>query len=73
MAMDYVPIQGTALPCDQIFSSSGEASVKKVDCIQPVLVEVCQMVRFFHNKLLLDFLVSHTAERDLEVVFKSPV
>ncbi|KIM50323.1 hypothetical protein SCLCIDRAFT_37571, partial [Scleroderma citrinum Foug A] len=55
MAMDYLPVQGSAVPCEQIFSSSGETDMKKRNHIQPVLMEALQMLKFFYKKSWLDF------------------
>ncbi|KAI5999468.1 hypothetical protein EDC04DRAFT_2567659 [Pisolithus marmoratus] len=42
MAMDYLPIQGSAVLCKQIFSSSVETDTKKWHKIRPALMEVLQ-------------------------------
>ncbi|KIK19101.1 hypothetical protein PISMIDRAFT_108373 [Pisolithus microcarpus 441] len=46
MAMDYLPIQGSAVPCKQIFSSSVETDTKKWNKIRPALMEALQMLKF---------------------------
>ncbi|KIK15444.1 hypothetical protein PISMIDRAFT_40610, partial [Pisolithus microcarpus 441] len=55
MAMDYLPMQGSAVPCEQIFSSSAKMDMKKWNCIKPVLMEALQMLKFFYKKSHLDF------------------
>ncbi|KIK11621.1 hypothetical protein PISMIDRAFT_75241, partial [Pisolithus microcarpus 441] len=55
MAMDYLPIQGSAVPCEWIFSLSAETNMKKQSCIKPVLMEALQMLKFFYKKSCLDF------------------
>jgi hypothetical protein len=57
MAMDYLPIPGSAVPCERIFSSSGETDTKKRNRIKPVLMEALQMLKFFYKKSRLDFSV----------------
>ncbi|KIK77784.1 hypothetical protein PAXRUDRAFT_46524, partial [Paxillus rubicundulus Ve08.2h10] len=54
MAMDYVPIQGSAT-CEWIFSSSTETDMKKCSHIKPVLMESLQMLKYFYKKSCLAF------------------
>ena len=35
MAMDYLPIQASAVPCEHIFSSSSETDIKEEKPDQP--------------------------------------
>ncbi|KIK24282.1 hypothetical protein PISMIDRAFT_82657, partial [Pisolithus microcarpus 441] len=55
MAMDYLPIQGSAVPCEWIFLSSAKMDTKKWNHIKPVLMEALQMLKFFYKKSCLDF------------------
>jgi hAT family C-terminal dimerisation region len=55
MAMDYLPIQASAVPCEQIFSSSAETDTKKQNCISPLLMEALQMLKFHLKKERLNF------------------
>jgi hypothetical protein len=55
MAMDYLPIQASAVPCECIFSSSAETDVKKRNCISPLLMEALQMLKFHLKKDCLNF------------------
>jgi len=67
MAMDYIPIQGSSFPCDQIFSSSGESGAK-ADPVQPVLMEALTMLKFSYKKSCLDFSVGCILyEKDLDL------
>ncbi|KIK18125.1 hypothetical protein PISMIDRAFT_81093, partial [Pisolithus microcarpus 441] len=55
MVMDYLPIQGSAVPCEQIFSSSAETDTKKRNKIRPALMEALQMLKFHRKKSRLSF------------------
>ena len=53
--MDYLPIQASSVPCEQIFSSSAETDTKKRNCISPLLMEALQMLKFHLKKDRLNF------------------
>jgi hypothetical protein len=55
MAMDYLPIQATAVPCERIFSSSAETDTKRRNRISPLLMEALQMQKFMFKKERLNF------------------
>ena len=55
MAMDYLPIQATAVPCERIFSSSAETDTKQRNHISPLLMEALQMQKFMIKKEHLSF------------------
>lgn len=55
MAMDYLPIQASAVPCERIFSSSAETDTKKRNRITPSLMEALQMLKYHLKKAQLDF------------------
>ncbi|KIM61362.1 hypothetical protein SCLCIDRAFT_122301 [Scleroderma citrinum Foug A] len=55
MAMDYLPIQASTVPCERVFSSSAETDSKKQNRISPALMEALQMVKFWLKKDRLDF------------------
>ena len=55
MAMDYLPIQASAVPCERIFSSSAETDTKKRNRINPLLLEALQMLKFHLKKERLNF------------------
>jgi cytochrome P450 len=54
MAMDYLPIQATAVPCERVFSSSAETDTKQRNRIHPDLMEVLQMQKFLLKKACLN-------------------
>ena len=55
MAMDYLPIQASAIPCECIFSSSAKIDTKRRNCIGPLMIEALQMLKFHLKKLRLNF------------------
>jgi hypothetical protein len=56
MAMDYLPIQASSVPCERIFSSSAETATKKRNRISPLLMEALQMQKFRLKKERLNFM-----------------
>jgi hypothetical protein len=55
IAMDYLPIQASAVPCERVFSSSAETDTKKRNRIRPELMEAIQVLKFVLKKSRLDF------------------
>ncbi|KIJ21094.1 hypothetical protein PAXINDRAFT_56100, partial [Paxillus involutus ATCC 200175] len=55
ITMDYLPIQASLVPCEHVFSSSGETNTKCCNHISPILMEALQMLKFFLKKDHLDF------------------
>jgi hypothetical protein len=55
MAMDYLPIQATSVPCERVFSSSSETDTKRRNRINPLLMEALQMLKFHLKKERLNF------------------
>lgn len=56
MAMDYLPVQASAVPCERIFSSSAETDTKRRNRINPLLMEALQMVKFHLKQERLNFM-----------------
>jgi hypothetical protein len=55
IAMNYLPIQASAVPCEQVFSSSTETNTKKRNRIWPELMEAIQVLKFSLKKSRVDF------------------
>ena len=55
IAMDYLPIQASAVLCERVFSSSTETDTKKRNRIKPELMEALQVLKFTLKKDRLDF------------------
>jgi hypothetical protein len=62
--MDYLPVQGSSVPCKHVFLLSAEIDTKKWNWIKPVLMEALQMLKFYHKKSLLNFTVGLVLEED---------
>ena len=50
MAVDYLPIQGSSVPCERVFSSSAETVTKRRNKISPELMEELQMLKYSLKK-----------------------
>jgi hypothetical protein len=48
--MDILPIQGSAVPCERVFSSSKETMSARRNRISPELMEALQMLKFAAKK-----------------------
>ena len=56
MAMDYLPIQASGVPCERVFSSSAETDTKKRNRLSPLTMEALQMLKFYLKKERLHFM-----------------
>ena len=56
IALDYLPIQASAVPCERVFSSSRETDVKRRNRIHPMLMEALQMLKFSLKQKRLNFM-----------------
>ena len=55
IAMNYLPIQASSMPCERVFLSSAETDTKKCNRIGPTLMEALQMLKYHLKKTRLDF------------------
>ena len=55
IAMDYLLIQVSAVPCEWAFSSGAETLTARCNRIKPALMEVLQMLKFALKKRCLNF------------------
>jgi hypothetical protein len=55
MAMDYLPIQASSVPCERVFSSSAETDTKRRNRISPLMMEALQILKFHLKKARLNF------------------
>ncbi len=54
--MNYLPIQGTAVPSERVFSSSSETTTKRRNQLQLEMMEALQMLKFLRKKERLDWM-----------------
>ncbi|KIK81338.1 hypothetical protein PAXRUDRAFT_156320 [Paxillus rubicundulus Ve08.2h10] len=67
IAMDYLPIQASSVPCKQVFSSSAETMTKQHNHISPILMEALQMTKFFLKKDWPNFMKGWiTSQKDMQ-------
>jgi hypothetical protein len=67
IAMDYLPIQASSVPCEQAFLSSSETDMVRQNCISPILMEALQMLKFAVWNTLINFTSDIlTPEKELE-------
>ena len=62
MAMDYLPVQATSVPCEHVFSSAKDTDTAKRNCINPVLMEALQLLKFSLKKERLNFMAGWLTE-----------
>lgn len=55
VALDYMPVQASAVPCERVFSSAGETDTKRRNRINPNLFEALQVMKFTVRQERLDF------------------
>ena len=55
IAMDYLPIQASAVPCEWAFFSEAETLTARRNRIKPALMEALQMLKFTLKKQHLNF------------------
>lgn len=69
MALDILPIQGSAVPCERVFSSSAETVTTRRNRIGPELMEALQMLKFSIRKGRgLDFTAGTSKEAEIELL-----
>jgi len=53
--MDYLPVQAISVPCKRVFSLLKGTDTAKQNCINPVLMEAIQLLKFQLKKQCLNF------------------
>jgi hypothetical protein len=74
MAMDILPIQGSAVPCECVFSSAKETMTAKCNNVSPSLMEALQMLKFSfctgHSLDFTDWLKENVEKRAMEAILE---
>ena len=66
IALDYLPIQASSVPCECVFSSAKETDTLKRNRIHPVLMEALQTLKFSLKKERFNFTSSwQTAKSEM--------
>lgn len=73
IAMDYLPIQGTSVPCERVFSSAKETDTAKRNKISPALMESLQLLKFLFKKDRLDFMKGWAVKEEDLIGVPKPV
>ena len=68
MAMDYLPIQASSVPCEHVFSSAAETDTKKRNRLSPIIMEALQILKFIHKKDHLNFTAGLASSEKPKVV-----
>lgn len=67
--MDLLPIQGSAVPCERVFSSAKETMTTRRSRIRPELMEALQMLKFsLRQSVSLDFMVGTSKEDEIGIL-----
>ncbi|KDQ06613.1 hypothetical protein BOTBODRAFT_91089, partial [Botryobasidium botryosum FD-172 SS1] len=61
IALDVLPMQASAVPCERVFSSSKETCTPRRNQLSPVLLEALQMLKFIFKQERLNFTESWIA------------
>lgn len=60
IAMDYLPVQASAVPSERVFSSSARTDTVEWNRIKPVLMEALQMLKYGMFSADLYVISTHT-------------
>ncbi|EPQ58955.1 hypothetical protein GLOTRDRAFT_33487, partial [Gloeophyllum trabeum ATCC 11539] len=72
LALDILPIQGSAVPCERVFSSAKETMTDRRNRIAAELMEALQMLKFsFRHGRHLDFTAGMNKDTELHELEES--
>ena len=64
MAMDYLPVQATSVPCKCVFLLAKETDTTKQNQMSPMLMEALQLLKFSLKKEHLNFMAGWVTPED---------
>lgn len=68
-ALDYLPIQGSAVPCERVFSSAKETTTMRRNQINHDLMESLQMLKFSSRSgHILDFTAGFKVDYEVNML-----
>ena len=71
MALDILPIQASAVPCERVFSSSKETCEARRSRIDPILMEALQVLKYhFRQSDALNFTEGLSQEEEIKEIEK---
>ena len=71
MALDILPIQASAVPCEHVFSSSKETCESRWSRIDPILMEALQVLKYhFWQSDTLNFTEGLSQEEEIKEIEK---
>ena len=66
--MDILPIQGSAVPCERVFSSAAFTDTVRRNRMSPDLMESLQILKFALRKQRLNFTVGTSKDDEIRVL-----
>ncbi|KAJ6576094.1 hypothetical protein DFH09DRAFT_915057, partial [Mycena vulgaris] len=73
VALDVLPVQASAVPCEQVFSSSKETDALRRGNISPTVMEMLQILKFIYRNGRMTFTQGWVAtEGELSVIDVDP-
>ncbi|KZT22549.1 hypothetical protein NEOLEDRAFT_1020711, partial [Neolentinus lepideus HHB14362 ss-1] len=55
VALDILPVQASAVPCERVFSSSGETDTSRRSRLSEFMFEVLQILKYLYHHERLEF------------------
>lgn len=69
VALDVLPAQASAVPCERVFSSSKETDALRRGNLSPTVMEMLQILKFIYRSGRIDFTQGWVAtEEELSVI-----
>ncbi|KAJ6459696.1 hypothetical protein C8R47DRAFT_994500, partial [Mycena vitilis] len=73
IALDVLPVQASAVPCERVFSSSKETDALRRGDLSPAVMEMLQILKFIYRKGRISFVDDLVAtEEELSVIDVDP-
>lgn len=64
VALDVLPVQASAVPCERVFSSSKETCTLRRNRISSSLLEALQVLKYSYKQDRLDFMTGYLAKEE---------
>lgn len=73
VALDVLPAQASAVPCERLFSSSAETITKRRNALSPAVVEALQHLKFTYRSQRMSFMEPTVTEEELGIPFEDVI